>query len=160
MKIAAALTVSAALTACIFIRAQAQQRDPLVNRGRAVVLAMHCNDCHTAGWRESNGRIPVSLWMTGGGTGYRGAWGTTYPINVRIWFQESTESEWLFAVRTRGGIPPMIWDRIRALPQTDQRAIYHFIHYLGPAGTPAPADLPAWRKPSTPYVTVTSSPLP
>ncbi len=63
--------------------------DPLVDRGRYLVGFGRCNDCHTPGWRESDGSIPVSRWMTGSNLGYRGPWGTSYPANVRLEFQTS-----------------------------------------------------------------------
>jgi hypothetical protein len=31
-------------------------------RGRALVVYGTCNDCHTAGWRDSDGAIPVTRW--------------------------------------------------------------------------------------------------
>jgi hypothetical protein len=33
--------------------------DPLIERGRYLVGFGRCNDCHTLGWRESDGSIPV-----------------------------------------------------------------------------------------------------
>jgi len=94
----------------------------------------------------------MSKWMTGSDVGWRGAWGTVYPVNVRLWFQETSEDDWLFSTRTRGGLPPMQWHDIRFLNETDRRAIYRFIRSLGPAGKPAPHDLPPWQKPKTPYM--------
>ncbi|HLI94622.1 MAG TPA: hypothetical protein VKT72_00890 [Candidatus Baltobacteraceae bacterium] len=130
----------------------AASTDPLIERGHYLVAFGGCNDCHTPGWRESDGRIPMSKWMTGSDVGWRGAWGTVYPVNVRLWFQETSEDDWLFSTRTRGGLPPMQWHDIRFLNETDRRAIYRFIRSLGPAGKPAPHDLPPWQKPKTPYM--------
>src|SRR6516162_7438057 len=76
--------------------------DPLVERGRYLVAFGSCNDCHTPGWRESDGSIPVARWMTGSNLGYRGPWGTSYPANVRLDFAQISENDWLFMVRTRG----------------------------------------------------------
>ena len=141
------------LTALLLvIVAAASPRDPSIERGRYLVAFGACNDCHTPGWREADGRIPVSKWMTGSNVGYRGPWGTVYPVNVRLWFHETTEDQWLFSVRTRGGVPPMHWHDIRFLTETDRRAIYRFIHSLGPAGKPAPRDLPPSVIPNTPYI--------
>lgn len=126
-------------------------------RGRVLLTSKSCNECHTPGWRESGGTVPVERWMTGTNVGYRGPWGTVYPTNVRLWFRQIDERHWLFEARTRGGRPPMPWDRIHTLSVDDQRAIYRFVRYLGPAGKPAPGELPPWKKPATPFVQV--SPL-
>jgi hypothetical protein len=126
--------------------------DPLLVRGRYLVGFGTCNDCHTPGWRESDGTIPVSQWMTGSDLGYRGPWGTSYAANVRLEFQRISEAQWLFMVRTRAGHWPMIWHDLRFLKDQDQRAIYRFIRSLGPSGVDAPADLPPDVVPKTPFV--------
>jgi hypothetical protein len=146
------------VVACAFAIARAQStvpaNDPLIARGRYLVAFGTCNDCHTPGWRESDGSIPVARWMTGSNLGYRGPWGTSYPANVRLDFAQISENDWLFMVRTRGGHWPMIWHDLRALDDTDRRAIYRFVKSLGPAGKQSPADLPPGIEPSTPYVWV------
>ena len=152
MKAICALLAAAAIAVVLALKAPASPHDALVERGHYLVAFGGCNDCHTPGWRDADGRIPVSKWMTGINIGYRGPWGTVYPINVRLWFQETSKDQWLFSVRTRGGRPPMHWHDIRFLNRTDQRAIYRFIHSLGPAGKPAPDDLPPWKTPNTPYI--------
>ncbi len=120
-----------------------------IARGRYLVTFGGCNDCHTPGWRESDGAVPLSRWMTGSPIGFRGAWGTSYPTNVRLDFAVMPEDQWLLAVRTRAGHPPMVWHDIRVLTDADARAIYDFIVSLGPAGAPAPASLPPWRRATT-----------
>jgi hypothetical protein len=132
--------------------ATAHRSDPLIERGRYLVASTGCNDCHTAGWRESDGNIPVSQWMTGSNIGLRGAAGTSYPANVRLWFQETDEQQWIFATQTRSALLQMHWHDIRFLAMSDRRAIYRFIHSLGPAGHVAPSYLPPWREPQTPYI--------
>jgi len=54
--------------------------------------------------------------MTGSSVGFRSASGTSYPTNVRLEFQTMPESQWLQAVHTRAGHPPMIWQDLRAVP--------------------------------------------
>jgi len=129
-------------------------------RGRALVVFGTCNDGHTAGWREADGNVPVARWMTGSSVGFRSASGTSYPTNVRLEFQTMPESQWLQAVHTRAGHPPMIWQDLRAVPDADLRAIYQFIKSLGPAGVLAPAAIPPWREPATPYVDTRVQPTP
>lgn len=145
--ISAVILVGAMLSA-----RSAPQADPLLERGRYLVGFGTCNDCHTPGWRESDGTIAISRWMTGSNLGYRGPWGTSYPANVRLEFQHISEQDWLFMVRTRGGHWPMVWHDLRFLKTSDQRAIYRFIRQLGPHGVAAPADLPPDIEPKTPYI--------
>jgi len=129
-------------------------------RGRALVVFGTCNDCHTTGWRESDGAVPVARWLTGSSIGFRGWWGTSYPTNVRLDFQEMSEGRWIQAVRTRAGHPPMVWQDLRGLPDADLRAIYQFVKSLGPAGVPAPNAIEPWREPSTPFVDMRVLPSP
>lgn len=126
--------------------------DPLIERGHYLVAFGSCNDCHTPGWRESDGAIPVSRWLTGSNLGYRGPWGTSYPANVRLEFQQISEDQWLFMVHTRSGHWPMVWPDLRALSKNDQRAIYRFVRSLGPRGEEAPADIRPGVEPTTPYI--------
>jgi mono/diheme cytochrome c family protein len=123
-----------------------------IARGRYLVVYGNCNDCHTPGWRETDGKIPESRWLTGTPVGFRGSWGTSYPTNVRLDFAAMSEDRWLLAVRTRAGHPPMDWEDLRALSVADQRAIYVFVRSLGSAGVAAPDALPPWRDPAPPYI--------
>lgn len=149
MKILAGVLL---LALAVFTQPIAASVDPMVARGEYLVAAAGCNDCHTPGWRESDGGIPVSRWMTGSSLGYRGPWGTSYPANVRLEFSHITENDWLFMVRTRAGHWPMVWHNLRYLKIDDRRAIYRFIRSLGPRGVPAPADLSPSLEPKTKYI--------
>jgi len=149
-----------ALGASLLLTAIAADRPPTpaaatkaeIARGRYLVVYGTCNDCHTPGWRETDGKIPDSRWLTGTAVGFRGTWGTSYPTNVRLDFAAMSEERWLLAVRTRAGHPPMDWEDLRALSIADRRAIYAFVRSLGPAGVPAPDALPTWRDPAPPYI--------
>ena len=155
MRASAALC--AALLVCLLVLhrpAVSATPDPAIERGRYLVAFGACNDCHTPGWRESDGRIALKDWMTGSTIGMRGPWGTSYPTNVRLWFSQTTEADWLFSIKTRAGHPPMHWHDLRFLTQSDQRTIFRFIHHLGPAGKSAPAALPPNREPTTQYIWV------
>ena len=46
----------------------------------------------------------------------------------------------------------MQWHDLRHLTLDDQRAIYRFIHRLGPKGEEAPRDVAPGREPTTHYV--------
>lgn len=123
----------------------------LIARGKYLVTFGGCNDCHTPGWRESFGNVPMSSWMIGSSTGFRGPWGTVYPPNVRRRFFQISEAHWLFTIRTREGRPPAVWHDLRVLTMYDQRAIYRFIRSLGNGGPPSLPDVPPDKKPETPY---------
>jgi mono/diheme cytochrome c family protein len=161
--LALALAAAAAVTATI---AGAASTAPVPSiqaelvRGRALVVYGTCNDCHTAGWRDADGDVPVTRWMTGSSIGFRGWWGTSYPTNVRRDFQAMSEKDWIFAARTRAGHPPMVWQDLRNLPDADLRAIYRFVRALGPAGANAPTAVEPWREPTTPYVDMRALPSP
>lgn len=129
-------------------------------RGRALVTFGACNDCHTPGWRESDGAVPLKNWMIGNPIGYRGWWGTSYAANVRLVFQVTSEDRWIEAVRTRAGRPPMIWPDLRGVPDSDLRAIYQFIRSLGPAGKEMPAAVEPWREPKTRFIDMRAIPGP
>lgn len=121
-----------------------------IARGKYLVTIGACNDCHSPGWRESDGRLPLEKWLVGSSVGLREAWGTSYPANLRVLFSRIAEDQWLFEVRTRGG--RMQWHDLRHLTLSDQRSIFRFIHSLGPKGALTPTDVAPDREPTTPYI--------
>jgi len=58
-----------------------------LDRGRYLVKIAGCNDCHTAGYAETAGKVPEKQWLTGDQLGWRGPWGTTYAANLRLYMQ-------------------------------------------------------------------------
>ena len=153
MKIA--ITVLALLLASSALAQQAdpkKQADPQINRGRYLVKIGGCNDCHTAGYAPTGGKVPEVQWLTGDVLGFSGPWGTTYPTNLRLYMQDLTEQEWLKKARSLSTRPPMPWFNVRAMSAGDLRAMYRYIRSLGPAGKPAPAYLPPGQTPPEPAV--------
>lgn len=136
------------------LSAQALAGQPIdqktLERGRYVAATSGCNDCHTAGYPESGGRVPEADWLTGSAVGFNGPWGTTYPANLRLLAQTLSEKQWLARARTEMR-PPMPWFSLRDMKDEDLRAMYHFIRSLGAKGEPAPAYVPPGQKISTPY---------
>jgi mono/diheme cytochrome c family protein len=130
-----------------------------LERGRYLVRISGCNDCHTAGYPESGGKIPQDQWLTGSAVGWSGPWGTTYPANLRLLVQSLSESQWLSFARTPRR-PPMPWFALRDMSDTDLRAIYQFLRHLGPKGEPAPAYVPPGQVVSTPYIEFVPKNLP
>jgi mono/diheme cytochrome c family protein len=129
-----------------------------LERGRYVLKIGGCNDCHTPGYLLNAGKIPEAQWLTGDRLGWRGPWGTTYAINLRMYMQDLTEAQWLQKAKTMQTRPPMPWFTVREMTTGDLRAIYAFIRHLGPAGEAAPAYVPPDRDPPPPFVLFPSPP--
>jgi mono/diheme cytochrome c family protein len=145
-------TAIAALVLLAATPAFAQQTDPQIHRGRYLIKIGGCNDCHTAGYAPTGGKVPEAQWLTGDILGFNGPWGTTYPTNLRLYFQDMAEAEWLKKGRSLSSRPPMPWFNVRAMSASDLRAMYRYVRSLGPAGKPAPAYLPPDKTPPEPVV--------
>jgi mono/diheme cytochrome c family protein len=145
------LALAAALALASAVHAQ-KAEDPQVKRGRYLVQIGGCNDCHTAGYAPSGGKVPEAQWLLGDALGWHGPWGTTYATNLRLYMQDLTEEQWVKKAKTLNARPPMPWFNVRTMTAADLRAMYRYIRSLGPAGKPAPAYLPADKTPPQPYV--------
>lgn len=141
----------AADTAAQKAKPAAESRD--IARGRYLVKIAGCNDCHTPGYFMGAGKVPEKQWLTGDTLGWRGPWGTTYPVNLRLYMRDLTEKQWLHVAKNKEMRPPMPWFALRDMTREDLRAIYRYIRHLGPAGQPAPAYLPPDKEPKPPFVT-------
>lgn len=139
------------------VQAIAQPAQTL-ERGKYLVRIAGCNDCHTPGYLQSEGKIPEALWLTGSAFGWRGPWGTTYPPNLRILMQSLTEDQWLSLAKSLKARPPMPWFNLNTMKDEDLRAIYQYVRHLGPGGKPAPAYVPPNKEPNPPYALFPSPP--
>jgi mono/diheme cytochrome c family protein len=147
------LVLVAALAVAFPVYAQQKKADDAqLKRGRYLVQIGGCNDCHTPAYPEKGGKVPESQWLTGDALGWQGPWGTTYATNLRLYFQDLTEDEWVKKGKTLKARPPMPWFNVQAMTTNDLRAMYRYIRHLGPAGKPAPAYLPPDKAPSGPVV--------
>lgn len=153
MMIAAACAALAALPALAD-----QKSDKELARGRYVVQTSGCNDCHTPNYGLSGGKVPEKDWLTGDSLGWQGPWGTTYPPNLRLYFQSMSEREWLETAKTFETRPPMPWFNVHAMSNADLRAMYRFVRHLGPAGKRAPAYVPPGGAVSTPVISFPAPP--
>ncbi len=121
-----------------------------IERGKYLARTSGCNDCHTPGYPEAAGKLPVDQWLTGSSVGFQGPWGTAYPANLRLLVQDMTEAQWLARVR-QPMRPPMPWFNLRDMNDRDLIALYRFIRDLGPAGKPAPRAAEPGVAVDTPY---------
>ncbi len=128
------------------------ERSPDVERGRYVVEIMGCNDCHTPDYMGGGDSLKEEDWLIGGALGFHGSWGTAYPSNLRLILNDMSEDDWLILAREMRRSSPMSWVRLPKVSDHDLRAIYRFVRYLGPKGTPAPARLPAGVIPTTDFI--------
>lgn len=137
------------------IAVDAANEDPasqsLIERGRYLVKTTGCNDCHTPDYFTTAGDVPEKNWLVGDPVGWRGPWGTTYPVNLRLYMQQITEQEWMAKSKALPARPPMPWFALRDMTDEDRLAIYQYVKSLGAAGQPAPAYLPPDAAPPAPY---------
>jgi mono/diheme cytochrome c family protein len=130
--------------------ASSQADREMLERGRYLVGVGACHDCHTPGFNEAAGKVPQSQWLIGSSVGFQGPWGTSYPVNLRLYVRKLTEAQWLARVR-QPMRPPMPWFNLRDMKDEDLVAMYRFIRSLEPAGEPAPAAAAPGQKVTTPY---------
>jgi Cytochrome c. len=131
----------------------------MVERGRYLIATSGCNDCHTPGYMQKDGKVPESEWLTGESMGWQGPWGTTYAANLRLALSQMTEQQWL--ARARGAYrPPMPGPSLHAMTDADLRAIYRYVKSLPLKGNPAPAYVPPGGQVATPYFDFTPKNLP
>lgn len=123
----------------------------MVERGRYLARTAGCNDCHTPGYAGSNGNVDERNWLIGDSVGWQGPWGTTYPVNLRLFMQNLTPEQWLLVAR-QPARPPMPWFALRDMTDADLLAIYHYARSLGPAGQPAPTWIPPGQPAATPVI--------
>lgn len=148
-----AAALAALLAACALpAAAQTPQADHPIDRGRYLVKIAGCNDCHTAGYAPTGGKVPESQWLLGDQLGWKGPWGTTYPINLRLYMQDLTEEQWVKKAKQLTSRPPMPWFALHDMTPSDLRALYRYVRHLGPAGKPAPDYVPPEKTPATPYI--------
>jgi len=130
--------------------ADAKSSQATLDRGRALTVIGGCHDCHTPGYPEAAGKVPKAEWLTGSVVGFQGPWGTSYPVNLRLYVQGKTEKEWIARVR-QPMRPPMPWFNLRDSSDADLIAMYRYMRSLGAAGRPAPLAAAPGVKVNTPY---------
>ncbi len=128
-----------------------------LKRGEYLIRIGGCNDCHTAGYGEKGGQVPIAAWLTGVPVGYQGPWGTTYPANLRLTMNAITEDQWLQQARLPR-LPPMPWWALKDMTDADLRAVYQFVRSLGSAGAKTPAAVAPGGQVATPFIVMVPQP--
>ncbi|MER9838445.1 hypothetical protein NKJ28_26275 [Mesorhizobium sp. M0145] len=80
------------------------QGEVSVERGLQVSIIGGCHDCHTEGYRETEGKIDPEKALMGNSVGWRGPWGTTYATNLRIDASVMTERGFVGMLKRLGTI--------------------------------------------------------
>ena len=124
-----------------------------VERGAQVAITHACHDCHTQGYAESEGKIDPAAALKGSPIGWRGPWGTTYALNLRLTVTEKVKSEDEFVqfAKTFKTRPPMPWFNVHAMDEADIRSLYRYIKSLGEPGEQVPEAVGPGEEPKTPY---------
>ncbi|MBI1217490.1 MAG: c-type cytochrome [Rhodobacteraceae bacterium] len=125
--------------------------DISVARGLQVSITGGCNDCHTAGYNESGGKIDPAKALAGTAIGWQGPWGTTYPANIRLKLSDMTEDAFVQYAKTFTTKPPMPFYNVQAMDESDLRSLYRYVRSLGDPGPAMPAALPPGVAPATPF---------
>lgn len=158
--LAAAVALLTAATAALHVEAGSTAKPAAapaadaksIERGRYLARIAGCNDCHTPGYAQAGGKVDEKLWLTGDTLGWQGAWGTTYPSNLRLVLAKMSEQEWVRVAKSAQYRPPMPWFALHDMAEADLRAIYRYVRHLGPAGEPAPAYLPPGQAAKGPVI--------
>jgi len=148
---AAAVTAALAFATTATLAADKPAKDANA-RGRYLIQIGGCNDCHTPGYAMSGGKVPEKQWLTGDALGWNGPWGTTYPVNLRLYMQKLDEKAWVEKAKHLTARPPMPFWALNTMTDSDLRAIYRYVRSLGPAGQEAPAYVPPGQEPKGPVV--------
>lgn len=127
-------------------------------RGKYLVKIAGCNDCHTPGYLLSGGKTPEDQWLIGDSFGWRGPWGTTYAVNLRMRTKDLTEAQWMAFAKNLKSRPPMPSYVLHEMHDDDLQAIYAYVKSLPPNDKPAPAYLPPDKEPPQPYALFPSPP--
>lgn len=113
---------------------------PQILRGKNILLTVNCNDCHTAGYARSGGKVPEEKWLLGDDrNGFSTPQGVIHAPNLRAVVAKLSESQWIQLARNMNKRPPMPQHTLRAMSDGDLKALYWFIKSLGPVGQSPPS---------------------
>ena len=137
------------------------QGEVSVERGLQVSIIGGCHDCHTQGYSEAEGKIDPDKALKGTTLGYRGPWGTTYAVNLRLLADRYSEDGFVRLLKTFKARPPMPWYNLSAFPDSDVQSLYQYIKSLGAPGENGPNKIINPNKePKTPYIQLVPPQMP
>ena len=151
-------TASTSTSAMVATSGPAVQAMTMEQAGEYLTIVGSCNDCHTQGWVEKQGKVPPADRFAGLDVGFRGDWGTSYGKNLRTITQRQSEDHWVETLKTADGgdgKPPMPWWNTALMNERDLRAMYRYIKSLGPNPAGVPRALKPGVEPTGPYIWVT-----
>jgi hypothetical protein len=150
----------AVCVAALPLAAFAADNEISVERGAKVAITHGCHDCHTQGYAESEGKLDPAAALKGSPIGWRGPWGITYALNLRLTVAEKVKSEDEFVqfAKTFKTRPPMPWFNVHAMEETDVRSLYRYIKSLGEPGDQVPNAVGPGEEPKTPYYLLEPTP--
>ena len=128
------------------------QEEASVELGKYLVMTTGCNDCHTAAYGPKEGNVPEAEWLLGDTVGWRGPWGTTYAVNLRIRLSEMSEDQWVEYAKTFKTRPPMPWFAVNVMTEAHLRSLHKYITSFEEKGEPAPEYLPPGEEPQGPVI--------
>ena len=135
----------------------AVQAQSMEQAGEYLTIVGSCNDCHTQGWVETEGKVSPAERFAGFNVGFRGPWGTSYGKNLRTVVQRQSEDHWVEVLKSSDGgdgKPPMPWWNTKQMSDRDLRAMYRYIKSLGPRPSGVPRSLPPGREPTGAFIWV------
>lgn len=150
----------AALAIAMGAATAAAAGDVSIERGLQVSVVGSCHDCHTEGYRESEGTIDPEKALKGSPLGWRGSWGTSYALNLRLTVRNLSEVGFLRYMTALRTLPPMPWYNVRAMDESDLRSLYRYIKSLGEPGKQAPTAVGPDVEPTTPFVVLAPPQMP
>jgi hypothetical protein len=109
-----------------------------IERGRYLVTAFGCNDCHTSGFVTTGSKPPERDVLGGARMFWGGDSSAVYATNLRAYFRDVSEEKWVEMARDRQSQSPMPYGRLNAMSTADLMAIYRYVRYLGRARGPLP----------------------
>ncbi len=131
-----------------------------VERGLYVSIIGSCHDCHTQGYRESEGNIDPEKAMLGIDIGWQGPWGTSYSANLRLIASGLTEQGFLRLLTSYKARTPMPWYNLRTMEEDDLKSLYLYLQSLGEPGKIEPPFVPPGGRVNTPFIVLAPPQMP
>ena len=132
-----------------------------VERGLRVSILAGCQECHTAGYVLSEGKIDPAKAMKGSSIGFQGPWGTSYAANLRLTISGLSEDAFArFYGAAPKMAPPMPYYKLGLMEKDDLRSLYRYLKSLGEPGEATPAFVPPGERVKTSYIVLDPPQLP